>query len=120
MYCPRAARTGATRILLRSATNDPSAVKVDFLRQGKFPIVAPGLAAPGFAFGGSCPPKDVRALTYQGRLLEVETRRSSDRSSRAARSTSLMPCDPADGSAAVGTVRPKLQGREPMTCATAR
>jgi GDP-mannose 6-dehydrogenase len=35
--------------------------------------ISPAYLRPGFAFGGSCLPKDVRALTYQGRLMDVET-----------------------------------------------
>jgi len=35
--------------------------------------ISPAYLTPGFAFGGSCLPKDVRALRYAGRLADVET-----------------------------------------------
>lgn len=35
--------------------------------------LSPAYLKPGFAFGGSCLPKDVRALAYQGRSRDVET-----------------------------------------------
>ena len=66
---------------------------------------------PGFAFGGSCLPKDVRALTYQGRLLDVETPvLGSILPSNQLHNRSCLVDDPCDRPAAGGAPGPELQG----------